>query len=401
MESMHYIEQVRYCLRDYPEEILQQISDDLFLYIEEQTHAGHTEDEILASLGSAKDYAESMRILYGDPGPARAQSGDFIGQIGDTFSEFTDWIRDGVKTFEKELRGDREAHPEPLDIAPQTHILTILCYHSSLSLTICPGSSLTCAFSSKHTLFGKATSRITAAEKHGGILIKITAANASSAKPASLVLEVPPQIDEIQITSRTGDTCIRNMRLSSLTGRFSHGQFLCENTRSDAVALQAGDAVVEMTRVTSDHCYIQTDNSEIRYDLCDADAELRSRHGLIRVSGHTGPSLTCMSSKGSQHIETAARSVSLESTSGKILVRMHFAFDSLSVKTRSGAVEACLPYSGWTAEVSTNTGNIKNMTDLPVWQRKKRSMIIGDGDASVRLLSASGSILCLPPSRTL
>ena len=393
MKILTFLDITEELLRDYPPELRKEMIDDLYEWFQNELTDGKSEEEATAMLGTPQDTADSLRMMYGDPNTYRAAPPRVEDQMKETWKEFTDFVEGGFREVRRQIMGDTdEPVPEAVFCSEPPQIITVLCYHADLTLQIESGRRLAQAFWCKRTLFGNDSSRMEMKEKNHGVVFRILARDASSPKPASLVLEIPPSVQEIQIENRTGDTVLKNLDCSGILCRVSRGTLQISNTKSDTIAVQASNTEITLNSVTTDTCYVQTTNTPIRAEYCKGALELRTKRGDIETVRHSGLSFLSMSTKGNQVIDTDALNVTCESTSGKITLNKESPAAPVSVRTRSGKILATLPERGWFAHIQTS-GKIRNYTRLPVLRQTRKVLELGDDGYQVALMSSSGEII--------
>ena len=398
MDWTKYLKQVETYIWDYPEPVRRQIIDDLYIYIRTQRRKNIPDEEILETLGSARDTADSIFMLHGDPAgyerPVRSSNPvrDTAQSFRDTWDSFTEFVQNGVKTVQKSLDGYEEEPPlQPVFTDVQPDVITIVSYRADLLLTILPGDEISYGFSTRKTLFSQPRCRTTIKEQNGGLLFRVICTGSNS-PASSLTVTVPPYVEHVQIDNRYGRTVVRGLNDIHLLARQTSGSLLLEDLKTLSLTVQAGNAEIITDNVSSGEGYLETNNSAIQCSFFRGPLQMRSKHGAITLRGHSGGSLTCLSTKGSQNLETVSDTVSAETTSGRISLRMNGTFSSLYLKTGSGNIEAVVPQNSGTILFSSTRGKLINDTFLPVKRSRTLSVPMDDDPFLITIRTGSGRV---------
>ena len=398
MDWTKYLKQVETYIWDYPEPVRRQIIDDLYIYIRSQKRKKIPDEEILESLGTPRDTADSIFMLHGDPAgyarPERPRSTvrDTAMSFRDTWDSFTEFVENGVKTVQKSLDGYEEEPPlQPVFTDVQPDVITVVSYRADLLLTILPADDISYGFSTRKTLFSQPRCRTTIKEQNGGLLFRLVCSGSSS-PAASLTITVPPYVEHVQIDNRYGRTIVRGLNGIHLLSRQSSGSVLLEDLKTDSLTVQAGNAEITAENITTREGYLETNNSTIQCSFFHGPLQMRSKHGAITLRGHSGGSLTCLSTKGSQNLKTVSDTVSAETTGGRISLRMNGTFYSLYLKTGSGNIEAVVPQNSGSILFSSSRGKLINDTFLPVKRTRSLSPHVDDDPFLITIRTGSGRV---------
>lgn len=374
MDWTQYLKQTDSRLRDYPDDIRQAMIDDLYIYIRDERRK-HVPDSVIAeTLGTPKDTADSLRMLYGDPnqypraGTRTSSAKDTAEAFRETWDSFTDFVHDTFQSVQSTVTGytpDPPVMPMFFDTQPDT--ISILSYRADLQLTILPGEELAGGFSAKHSLFSSPSARIEQKEKDTSMILRISSGKNYGA-PAALVLHVPDWIRQVQIDSYTGNTIIRSLQNTRILLKQSSGTIHLEDLRNTALTVQAAKASIEAVNIHAANAFLGSKNGNITCTFFHGPLETRTTHGAITVSGHEDGMLKCRSAKGSQNLETRADTVEAVTTGGHIRLHINGLLKTARMHSLSGNIEAFIPEDIGTIWFRTSRGRLRNESDLPVYR---------------------------------
>lgn len=398
MNRTEYIQAVADRISDYPEDFQKEILKSCCIQYDALAEDGFSEEEIITQLGTPSEVFIEIRRTYGAPRTGildeetrnnlkngitgLTRSGlSLISAFG---SSISDTIRGHASDIREKTLHDRFARDVliPFRISEDCRTLKIDAGRRIVDVFLRSGEMPACCLTpmSKNRQIGLAM------EENGGVFLL---------KPekggASLCVEIPPQIENIEI-STGGSVSTSELSVRMLTAVTTSRIQSYAHTEAETLTAESSSGTVFLHHSSFSSMRISARSGSIEAADVRGDFYGKTVSGGIHVRQHTADRFLAETKSGSLSVSVSCRTVSLTSISGSIRIFNMETPEILAAETRSGSISCSLLDTDFTAHVHCRYDRLDNRTSLPLTATGTDTFRIGTGGAGLNLSSQRGTI---------
>ena len=397
MTKQEYLSALREKMRDYPVDFQNEICDAFESHFAEGLENGQSEDEIIDSLGSVDDVMDNIRMMGPDIETRYQREDDLRASLNNLSSSLRDALRSvssvvadsaniAVKNLQSYSSDDTANETEgSLDVTDGTVLKIKGSPHGALDVCLDTGSRLAYRFKPVRSLFSSSTAALQVSQNEGSVLFEAD-------DSARLWIEIPREIETIQIDLLSGDVEVRNLTAGSLQGKTTSGDWSFDDCSIRLLSVETKSGDIDLDSTECSDIQLVTFSGDLSLRKTCGDLSAKNASGDIELVRHTADTIKAETRSGDLDINARCPRIELWAASGDIELNAVGRIENISCSSSSGDISARIEDTDYTAVLHSISGDIENATPLSETKHSSGKRIIGSGRASVVLKTASGDI---------
>lgn len=342
MKRQEYMQALEEALRPYDETLSQDIMADFEAHFVYGLKSGHSEEEIITSLGSID---EVLKNIDEQPLPPKKETPQALVKIDQVKKVFIDTEEVGVDvkietTSEDDVVYRYQPTSSYFNINQTDPNINKLIEKDSLYLSL----------------------KSSGINKKGSLFLA-----------GELTVCIPDNIELVKISGRQGDILVEELNVKQLEAKTISGDISVEGVRSEVITLQ-------------------TTNGDIAIIASTASVTVKTVNGDVSVNDVLGKFMIVNNTNGDIDVDVQVLEVALKSINGDIELQTAETIEKIYVETTSGDIELNIAdNTTFSGSIETLRGDIDMEVDFP-YMVKRNCYSFSEGKTVIDIKSLNGDI---------
>ena len=413
MTKEQYIKDLKHGLRIYPTAFQEDILEAFEEHFNSGLAAGHTEEEIMETLGSVEEVLQNIQEMEETPvtlvnlnkkeetRQETSSSKDPFQDLADTITKavkeslkgldisIDEVVKDSLKVAKdvvkesKNRKDYRHDYYYDTDEFTYNDVNATECTSVNINLPfgdcdieIFSGSKTEYYFETHRHLFTSNQSHISGRVEENTLYLEPASSietRRSSFLSGKLFVTLSDTVEELYITTHSNDVDITDCHLDYAK-----------------ITLTSGDLTIDGTYMHEG--FLKTTSGDI--ELCNAKGTLdvSSTSGDIEAEDMHVDGFEAQSTSGNIDFEGLCNYISLKSTSGDIDVTFEDSIEHGNLQTTSGDIDINVDDTNYDMTIQTMSGDIHNHTRMRANKESHRVIRVGNGTIPITISTLSGDI---------
>jgi len=450
MTKERYLQELKRGLRNYPSSFQSEILEAFEEHFQSGLEAGHSEEEVMLSLGTIEEVLENIKDMEQTPvtlvdlKPTRKISIDinddedeeettsktkkrpklefkFDSDEFASFGEAMDFLTKGeamqeIKDSLKELKNlkipkvpkpsfvysdfdeddiDEEIVQGPMSMEGFTKVEVEST--TGCDIEIYPSETGEFVFKPGRGIFTSSIPKLITSTEGDVFKFKVVSnAGVSFMNSSSkLTLLLPPSFTSIMVKGYSGDVDVTGLTLDDIIINSTNGDITLKTIGAKQILASSMSGDFEAMNINCEQLTLKTTNGDIEAnDIQVERVELKSVNGDITVEDIETEDLLVNSINGDVEITGVVQNSQISCVSGDIDITFEQDLIHCELDTKSGDINLNLcKQDNVSIYAKTMSGDIRNRTGLTSNKESKHSARIGDGDNQIVIKALSGDIV--------
>ncbi|MCR4950437.1 MAG: DUF4097 family beta strand repeat-containing protein [Solobacterium sp.] len=394
MTKQEYLEALNEKLRMYDEDFRRDILDAFEGHFQEGLESGHTEDEIIDSLGTVDEVVENIRMMSGFERSTSDSVDDLKKSVSTLIRSVADLVSTGVREAaeaERRTRFPREtptAEDKTGTIPGPVHTVLIRSSGPNHDIAVEPGNALEYVFRQRNSLFSRRQAVLRTGTDEGIAVFEIQDGS------AQLNLKIPPYVNVFHCDMRGGDFYMEDCVFENTNVKNSSGDIELDRIKSGDFSASSASGDIRAVECNLISAYCDTASGDIRFKACEGYVNARSASGDVEIINHGGKKVQAKSVSGDVEISGDVESAAADTTSGDIEFRSAIQIGLVRLNSLSGDIDVELDVPDYNATLATISGDvdIDLDDDVHIDMQSRTIFTVGEGNGVLYVNTKSGDI---------
>ncbi len=419
MTKQEYIKELKHGLSRYPQDFQNDILDAFEEHFAAGLASGQTEEQVMDNLGTIDEVLTNIKEMedtpvnlvdmkkqqkqestketketrtYSDSDQLNKDLNDLGRIIKDTVKNVSSTLKDSFKDYKYTDQDESELiaveNPETVKN------LTISTKNAAVDIDIEEGDQLAYSFQNGKSIFSVNADQLLSGVSDNTLVFEVSNPTGGNIgfQSASLTVYLPAKLNDIKISSTSGDLDVSDVKFGSLVYSASSSDISFDSVESDSITLKTLSGDIDLEKVDSDSISLSTRSGDVEINKVTGTLKIDCTSGDIMIDKHSGGDLFAKSVSGDIEADTDASVINIQAISGDVELESAGEVEEINLDSKSGDIACTLDDDNYTADIYSLSGDILNHTGNKVQRINKHEVQIGEGTGKVQIKSLSGDI---------